>query len=374
MRFRRGSQKVGSRPGTLAIPEDSPPPKITLVEYDAEQVKVEEVNDVQRLAACLENPMKCWVDVQGLGDEAVLRQLAEVFSLSPFVLEDAVNIPQRAKTEPYPQYQVVIARSPRIEPPDDLTLPQVCFVVGDNWLLTFQERYLGFFEPVRQRIREGIGLIRKRKADYLAYAMIDTLVDWYYPIIEDIAERLDEMETDLDDETDVSVINEIRRIRRRVVDLHRIGRPQRNVIGELVRTPSAFFSDEVRTFFRDTENHISQIMELTDSARETTASLAEHYMANISFRSNEIMKVLTLMASIFIPLTFIAGIYGMNFENMPELTQPRAYFFVLIIMIVVAVGMLGYFRHRGWIGRRKRARTLRRRAENSSQSGSAGGA
>lgn len=353
MRFRKADDKIGSRPGTLHIPTGSPPPRISVVEYDKEQVRVDPVEDVQELRACLANPKMCWADVQGLGDEKKLRELAEVFGLSPLVLEDAVNFPQRAKSEVYPHFHLIVARAPQILDDGSLAMRQVCFVVGDNWLLTFQESYFGFFEPVRERIRAGLGLMRERGADYLAYALIDTLVDWYFPVAEQIVERLDELEAWLADDPDNSFLSEIYNIRGRIVELRRVGRPQRAMVGNLLREKSEYFSEEVRVFLRDTEDHMAQVMEVVESTGETTAHLAEGYLAQVGFRSNEIMKVLTLMASLFIPLTFIAGVYGMNFQNMPELQDPHAYFFVLGIMAVVGTGMLLYFRHRGWIGRRR---------------------
>ncbi|MCA9757296.1 MAG: magnesium/cobalt transporter CorA [Candidatus Eisenbacteria bacterium] len=354
MQFRNAVLEVGSRPGTLHIPKDSPPPKVVVVEYDAESVRIDPVDNMQDLRASLTNPKMCWVDVQGLGDEAKLRELAEVFGLSPLVLEDAVNIPQRAKAELHARFHLVIARAPRIESNGKLTLRQVCLIIGDNWLLTFQESYLGFFDPVRKRIDTGLGPIRSLGADYLAYALIDTLVDWYFPVVEQIVDRLDEFDLWLNDDPDQTFLTEIRVIRGQLLDLHRIGRPQRGMVSDLVRDRSEHIQDDVRVYLRDTEDHVVQILEAIESAKETADHLAEGYLAQVSFRSNEIMKVLTLMASLFIPLTFIAGIYGMNFENMPELRERNAYFVVLAIMTTVAVGMLLYFRHRGWIGRRQR--------------------
>jgi magnesium transporter len=209
---------------------------------------------------------------------------------------------------------------------------------------------------VRERLRAGHGTIRQRGPDYIAYAILDTLVDRYYPVAESLSERLDELEDPAMDADDPETLNRIHVIRRQVAVLRRVGWPQREAVGQMARERLPFVSDEVRTFLRDTEDHIRQVMELLDSLREISMGLTEIFLTNVSHRTNEIMKVLTLMASIFIPLTFIAGIYGMNFEYMPELDDRIAYPLVLGVMVLVAVAMIAFFLRQGWIGRSRRRR------------------
>ncbi len=354
--FHKENPPVGSRPGTLAIPPDSPPPEIHLVTYSAREASTRQVSDVGELAKLPRDGSTTWVDVRGLGDEGVLRRIAEIFGLHPIALEDAVNVPQRAKSELYENQQVVVARIPILED-DRVQVPQVCFVIGPDYLLTFQERYFRFFEPVRERIRAGIGPIRTSGPDYLAYALVDTLVDRYFPIAEDLAHELEDLEDRVVEDPDPEDLARIHKIRRQLTVIRRIGWPQREAIRAMMRDPSPFVRDDVRLFLRDTEDHMAQIVELVDSCREMAVGLMDIYLSNVSHKTNEVMKVLTLMASIFIPLTFIAGIYGMNFEYMPELQSPRAYPLVIAIMISVAVGMVLFFRRRGWLGgRRSRAR------------------
>jgi magnesium transporter len=348
--FHKQTPPPGSRPGTLAIPAGSPPPRIFLHEYSPQGLRDRECADVEELARDADSGTVTWIDVQGLGDEAVLQRIGEIFALDPLALEDAVNIPQRAKSEVRGDHQVIVARMPIVGADGSVEVPQVCFLLGRRYLLTFQERFFGFFDPVRERIRAGIGPIRTMGPDYLAYALIDTLIDRYYPIVEQLSEQLEELEDAVVAEATTEDLAQLHRIRRQLVILRRIGWPQREAISTLVRDRTAFVSDEVRAFLRDTQDHIAQIMELADSCREMTTGLMEIHMSNLSNRANEIMKVLTLMASIFIPLTFIAGIYGMNFEYMPELAERSAYFVVLGTMSLVAFGMLAYFRWRGWIG------------------------
>jgi magnesium transporter len=228
--------------------------------------------------------------------------------------------------------------------------PQVCFVIGKRYLLTFQERYHGFFDPVRDRIQEGIGVIRTGGPDYLAYALIDAMVDRYYPVAQSLSEALEILEDIVVENSHPDVLAQIHKLRRQLVVLRRVGWPQREALGAMLREQSPFFSDKEKLYLRDTFDHIAQIVELIDSSREMASDLADAYLSHVSHRTNEIMKVLTLMASIFIPLTFIAGIYGMNFENMPELSSRVGYFVVWGVMISVAVGMTLYFRRRGWVG------------------------
>ena len=237
-----------------------------------------------------------------------------------------------------------------------MNVPQVCLVVGRNYLVTFQERYFAFFEPVRERIRAGIGPIRTSGPDYLAYALIDTLVDRYFPVVDEISQALDDLEDRMLSHPSDEMLPELHGHRREIAVLRRIGWPQREMLNTLCRDPSPILSDEVRVFLRDTYDHMIQIMGRVDFCREVAAGLMDMYLSAMSHRTNEIMKVLTLMASIFIPLTFIAGIYGMNFEYMPELRARSAYPSVLMLMLAVAVGMIGFFWRRGWIGWRRRSR------------------
>ena len=205
---------------------------------------------------------------------------------------------------------------------------------------------------MRQRLREGLGPIRASGPDYLAYALLDALVDRYYPIVEALAHDLEDLEDDaIGTSPDPGVLERIHENRRRLVVLRRVARPQREAVRELASAESPFVSPEVRIFLRDTNDHISQVVELADSSHEMSVGLVEIYLSNVGQRTNEIMKVLTLMASIFIPLSFIAGVYGMNFDHMPELHGRFGYPIVLAIMSGVAAGLLLYFRRRGWIGR-----------------------
>jgi magnesium transporter len=349
--FRKQHPPPGARPGTLAIPASSPPPTIHLYQYSRDELAERTLAAVEDLAGCLRPDRTTWIDVRGLGDEAVLRRIGAIFSLHPLALEDAVNVPQRAKSEPYAAHHLVIARMPVPQEGGGIDVPQVALFIGRDHLLTFQERSFGFFDPVRERLRAGTGPMRGAGPDYLAYALLDTLVDRHYPIVETLARELEDIEDEVIEDPAPDTLARIHRNRRQLVVLRRVGRPQREAVRELLAQPSPFVGDEVRLYLRDTHDHIAQVMELVDSSHEMSVGLMEIYLSNVSHRTNEVMKVLTLMASVFIPLTFVAGIYGMNFEFMPELRSRWAYPLVLAVMLGLAAGMVAYFRHRGWIGR-----------------------
>lgn len=354
-RFRRAHPAAGARPGTLVIPAGSPPPRIFVVHYGPDEVTEREIASPADLPDTFPEGTVTWVDVHGYGDEAVIRAIGEHFGMSALAIEDAVNVPQRPKSEVYAKHHLVIACVP-LEEGRTLALPQVCFVIGTGVLLTFQERPFGLFGPVRERIREGVGPIRTAGADYLAYALIDSMVDRYYPAVEAVTHDLDDIEDALLDDSETEAMARLRSARQRLVLMRRIGAPQAEMVTSLLREPSPWIDAATREYLRDTHDHITQIVELVDGSRETAAALSDELLSMVGQKTNEIMKVLTLMASIFIPLTFITGIYGMNFEHMPALQEPQGYYFVLALMAVVAAAMLWYFYRRGWLHRPRRSR------------------
>jgi len=349
----KNNPEAGARPGTLAIPENSPEPRIRVTQYSSGEVEVFDIEDVETLAALVKSDWVTWVDIQGFGNETKLRGVASAFNLHPIALEHAVNVPQRAKAETYEDHNLIIARAPSFDEDGSMSVPQVCFIVGEGFLITFQERYLGFFDAVRDRIQVRGGQLRNNGSDYLAYALIDAMVDLYYPVAQQLSDAIEDLEDWVVENPHPDVLKRIHEIRRQLVILRRVGHPQREAINATLRPQSPFFSEDVQVFVRDTREHITQIVELIDSSREMASDLADAYLSNVSHRSNEIMKVLTLMASIFIPLTFIAGIYGMNFDYIPELSFRNGYFIVWGVMIAIIIFMVFLFRHRGWIGTSK---------------------
>ncbi|MEP7314898.1 MAG: magnesium/cobalt transporter CorA [Pseudomonadota bacterium] len=342
---------IGARPGTLVLPTGSPPPIVRLFEYDSTDCEELQIDDLEALRPYADTQRTTWIDIQGLGEAATLHAIGEMFGIHRLALADAVNVPQRPKAEIYADHLLVVARTPLDEVDPRMPLPQVCILISSNYVVTFQERYFGFFDPVRARIRDGVGRpIRSGGPCYLGYALLDVLVDRYGPMLEQISEAIDELEERLLADPGPRHLNALYELRRQLTVLRRSARPQREALRQISQGQSPLIRPETLPYLRDIYDHASQFVETIDSLRDTAGDLLDTALATLGHRSNEVMKVLTLMASIFIPLTFMAGIYGMNFEAMPELHIAAAYPALLGTMAIVAVGMILYFRRRGWIG------------------------
>ena len=348
--FHKKHPPAGSRPGTLMISDDAVPPRITAIRYTADDVHVQDVDRVAELKHLREQPGILWIDVQGLGDADLLRELAAMFDIHALALEDVINAPQRPKTETYDDHQLYISRMVKVDAGGAVEIEQVSIFFGSTYVLTFQEHYGDVLDPVRLRIHQGAGPMRRSGSDYLAYAIIDTIIDHYYPVVEMISDALERAETRVLQHADRHILATINRMKRTLVDLRRGIWPQRDAVNALVRGDSRFVSKDVRVYFRDCYDHAVQIVDVIDASRDIASSLFNTYLSVVSNRMNEVMKVLTIMASIFIPLTFMAGIYGMNFSEMPELHVKWAYPGLLTAMVIVAGGMLLYFRRKGWLG------------------------
>jgi magnesium transporter len=341
---------IGANAGELALPAEPTTRRIHVIHYTAERLEELDVVDVGELARFREAPGTTWIEVEGLGDEAGLRRLAELFGIHPLALADVVNVPQRPKTDAYEGHDLVIAWMARLGVPSECQLEQVSFVIGPSWVITFQEEREDVFDPVRTRLRGGAP-IRNVGADYLAYALIDNLIDGYYPVIEAVGEELEELEEETVQRPTRATLARIHRTRRLILTLARTMRQHRDALNVLVRDESPRLSPGARVYFRDVYDHAVQINEVLESYREIAVSLMEVHLSSVSNRMNEVMKVLTVIATIFIPLTFLVGVYGMNFDYMPELRVRWAYPLLWVLMIAVALTMYVYFRRRGWVGR-----------------------
>ncbi|UCG32252.1 MAG: magnesium/cobalt transporter CorA [Phycisphaerales bacterium] len=351
--FRKRHPPAGSQPGTMIISDEASKPAIRVMDYMADHLNEYEVDDVAQLRACLEKDSISWVDVQGLGDEQVLKDIGETFSMHPLALADVVNIPQRPKVEPYDGQLFAVTRM-ALYREGQIVSEQVSLMIGRNYLLTFQELHGDVFDPVRARIRQGGPVFRSAGPGYLAYAILDAVIDGYYPVLEVFGERLDALEDELLEHPVPAVLQRIHRIKRELLAIRKAIWPQREAISALVHDTGPLISDEVRVHLRDCYDHCIQIIDVIETYRELAGSLMDMYLSSVGNRQNEVMKVLTIMATIFIPLTFLAGIYGMNFEYMPELHLRWAYPGLLLVMIAVAAGMLAHFRLKGWLGNRER--------------------
>lgn len=353
-RFRKRHTKAGARPGTLVISKNAPAPVVRVLDFAETDLLEKQVTDLGELDAFLRRPTVTWVDVRGLGDEATLRRIGEIFSLHPLALESVVNVPQRPKVETYDAHLLIITRMVTLKNGAALDPEQVSIFVGRNYVLTFQERSGDVFDPVRERIRRGGGPIRRLGPDYLAYALLDTVIDAYYPVLEKIGDFLETLEEEVVNEPTAESLRKVYGTKRELLTLRRAIWPQREAINALIRDETEFMSDSVRVYLRNTYDHCVQLIDGTETYRELVGGLMDVYLSSLGNRQNEVMKVLTIMASIFIPLTFLAGIYGMNFENMPELHTAWGYPILLTTMLVIGVGMTLLFKKKGWIGTQPR--------------------
>ena len=340
----------GSEPGTLIIEPDAKPSRIILIDYDEDNAVRKVDITPNACAPYIGTNTVSWMDIQGLGSETVLKQVGEIFNLHPLLLEDVVNVPQRPKLEDYNNQLLVISQMVRLkEDESGFDTEQVSFVLGKRYLLSFQEEELqDCFEIVRDRIRTSQGRVRKSGADYLTYLLLDTIIDGYFPVVEHYEDRIEALEDMIISNPDRDTMQEIYDVRRELLALRRLIWPMRNVLHLLMRDHHGIVSDEVQIYFRDSYDHVIQILEIIEAYRELAASLMDVYMSTMGNKLNEIMKFLTVISTIFIPLTFIAGVYGMNFDNMPELKGEWSYFLVWLVMLAVAGGLIFYFWRKGW--------------------------
>ncbi|GCA92153.1 magnesium and cobalt transport protein CorA [Microcystis aeruginosa KW] len=340
----------GSEPGTLIIEPDAKPSRIILIDYDEDNAIRKVDITPNACAPYIGTNTVSWMDIQGLGSETVLKQVGEIFNLHPLLLEDVVNVPQRPKLEDYNNQLLVISQMVRLkEDESGFDTEQVSFVLGKRYLLSFQEEELqDCFEIVRDRIRTSQGRVRKSGADYLTYLLLDTIIDGYFPVVEHYEDRIEALEDAIISHPDRDTMQEIYDVRRELLALRRLIWPMRNVLHLLMRDHHGIVSDEVQIYFRDSYDHVIQILEIIEAYRELAASLMDVYMSTMGNKLNEIMKFLTVISTIFIPLTFIVGVYGMNFENMPELKGEWSYFMVWLVMLAVAGGLIFYFWRKGW--------------------------
>jgi magnesium transporter len=359
-RSKRYRPPLGSIPGTLSIDPSLPPPEMRLIAYAADKFDERKLQRPDELKAYIDDPAwtVIWLDVDGLGDEATFEAIGAATKLHKLSLADAAHPYQRPKAEDFGEYIFVIARAPFRENSDCLDTEQVSLCLEKRLVITFQERAKpgDCFDPVRERLRKSIGLLRQRGPDLLAAALLDSTIDAFFPVLEVLGEQLDLLEQQAMTNLDPAMMRELHRIRRDFLTVRRAAWPLREAVGSLAREHEGLIAESTRPYLRDCYDHTVQIIDLVETGRELGASLMEMHLSLASHRMNEIMKVLTIITTIFIPLSFIAGIYGMNFDtrhpmNMPELRSPYGYVGVLIAMTLIAGAMVYGFWRRGWIGR-----------------------
>jgi magnesium transporter len=352
----------GTLPGSLKVSEDSLKPKITIHSFSSNFYDVMEVTDFSRLLEILaESPSQThWIDVRGLGDSELLKNIQAHFGISALVLEDIIHTHQRPKLEEFEDYLFAISRMICLDKELQVENEQVSFILKENNLFTFQEDYTDCLEPVRARLKEGKGNIRTGGASYIMYSLMDMILDNYFYLMNRFGDELDTLEERLYRRPDRSITYEAQQIKRAFIVVRRAAWPERDKINDMLRSESPLITEHTKVYLKDLYDHSMQIIDLVESYKEITSSLIDMYLSFVSNRTNEVMKVLTVISSIFIPLTFIAGVYGMNFsyqhpetgkvleKNMPELYSENGYIYCMIGMGIIALLQVIFFWRKGW--------------------------
>lgn len=351
--MKRRPGKVGDSPGALVhIGEVSDViPHLSALRYHpggAEDLSL--VDDVAKLAAGVTADSVTWINLDGLHDVELMKSLGSAFSLHPLVLEDILDTDHRPKLEAGDSFLLMIAKKLTFHPDhDDILSEQISLVVGSGYVLSFQEKPGPLFEALRQRVFADQGRVRKMGSDYLAYRLLDTIVDHYFVILEQIGDRIEKLEEELLAQPDRQLLHRIHLGKREMILLRRAVWPLREVIGGLQRNDSGIITPAVQPFLRDLYDHTIQIIDTVETYRDLITGLLDLYLSSISNRMNEIMKVLTIMSTLFIPLTFLVGVYGMNFDHLPELHWRWGYFALWGVMLACVGGMCLFFRRKGWL-------------------------
>jgi magnesium transporter len=350
------ARKAKLPPGTLVYTGEMNTTEkaiISVFVYDEPSVTEQEVPTLVDALALRKRGCTIWININGLAQTSNIEDVGLHFKIHPLVLEDILHVSQRPKCEDYGDHLFLVAkmldvtRTPGDSP--EITSEQVSFILGKDYLITFQERPGDVFELVRNRLRHAKGQVRKMGADYLVYALMDAIVDNYFVILERISDESEEIEEILVENPSESIMHRIHAMKRLMISLRRTIWPLREAVNAMERGESTLIDKRSRIYFRDLYDHTIQVMDVVESLRDIASGMLDTYLSSVSNRMNNVMKVLTIIATIFIPLTFIAGVYGMNFEHMPELHYTWAYPATLLVMLAVSIGMLIFFRRKRWI-------------------------
>jgi magnesium transporter len=324
--------------------------KITIIDYDEAQFQEKEAKSVEECFLFKDKPTVTWINIDGLHQVDIVEKIGRHFNLHPLVLEDIVNTGQRPKMEDFVDYIFVVLKMLYYdEKQNEAGAEQVSVILGSNYVISFQETEGDVFEPIRERIRMARGRIRKMGADYLVYALIDVIVDNYFIILEHIGEKIEDIEDTLVMNPEPETLQAIHNLKREMIFLRKSVWPLREVISRLERWESPLIDKSTDLYLRDVYDHTIQVIDAIETFRDMLSGMLDIYLSSVSNRMNEVMKVLTIIATIFIPLTLVAGIYGMNFRYMPELEHPWGYPVVFLTMFIIGILMVIYFRRKKWL-------------------------
>jgi magnesium transporter len=350
--LKRHSKKAGVPPGTLVhIGEKKVETvRITYIDYDEQNVEEKQISTIEECFHLKTTPTVTWINIDGLHEVETIEKLGKKFELHPLLLEDVVSTGQRPKFEDFEKYAFVVLRMLSYsEEMQTVESEQVSIVLGPNFVISFQERLGDVFEHIRERIRNAKGRIRKMGPDYLAYALVDAIVDNYFGILEKVGERIELMEEELVANPTQNTLQQIHTLKREMISLRKSVWPLRELISGMQRSESTLIDESTGIYLRDVYDHTIQVIDTIESFRDMVSGMLDIYLSSISNKMNAVMKVLTIIATIFIPLTFVAGIYGMNFEHMPELKWRWGYLAVWLVMGAVFILMLVYFKRKKWL-------------------------
>ncbi|RME55970.1 magnesium and cobalt transport protein CorA [Candidatus Parcubacteria bacterium] len=323
--------------------------RVTLTHYTESHIQEVRRASIEECAKSRKAEGVTWIHIDNVHDGAALAKLGAEFGLHPLVVADLANMNQRPKLEIYDDYLYLVVHLLSPQEKGRLKSEQISLILGGNFVLTFQQGQENIFARIRKELREDKGILRKMGADYLVYALLDAIVDSYFAVLETVGETTERLEEKIMTDPSSHILREIRRLKRDMLEVRRAIWPLREAVLSFERTPSPLIAKRTTPYFRDVYNHIIQLIDSTEALRDITSGMIDIYLTSINNRMNEVMKTLTVIATIFIPLTFITGIYGMNFRYMPELEWPSGYFLSLALMGIIALGMLFYFRKKNWL-------------------------
>ena len=351
--LKKRSGKTGLSPGSLVhigerLTEKT---RITVLDYDEANIEEKEISTARECRQFKDRPTVTWIHINGIHDVQTLEELGTIFGLHPLTLEDILNSDQRPKMEDFCEYIYIVLKAfySNNDQANEIHSEQISIVLGRTFVISFQEKETDIFRPIRERIRAGKGRLRKSGADYLAYALIDSIVDNYFTILEQVGERIEILEESLVKSPSTQILQSIQNLKREMIFLRKTVWPLREAISSLERTGCQLVQESTDIYLKDIYDHTIQVIDTIETFRDMLSGILDIYLSSISNRMNEIMKVLTVIATVFMPLTFLAGVYGMNFKYMPELEWHWGYFSIWGIMLAIAISMLIYFRRKKWL-------------------------
>ncbi len=347
----RRADKAGMPPGSVVYVGDEPrePARITVIDYGPDHFEEREIDELSEVDRYRDTETVTWINVDGIHDTELVEEIGDRYGLHPLLMEDVVSTGQRPKLEDYEGHLFMVLQMLMAGGEASARAEQVSLVLGPHWVVSLQERTGDVFGGLRERLRTGKSRARRSGPDYLAYRLLDAVVDQYFVVLERMGDRLEELEEQVIEAPDPGALEQVYQLKRELLFVRRAAWPVRELVNGLQRAESELVAPETEPYLRDAYDHAVQVIDTTETYRDLVAGLVDLYMSGVSNRMNEVMKVLTVIATVFIPVTFVAGVYGMNFEWMPELEWRWGYPVVLALMAAMAGGMLVYFRRRDWL-------------------------